>query len=81
MLVMVDQLDPIPLYIQLADEIAAEITSRTRTPGSLLPSESYLVQEHGLARGTVRAAVRLLRDRGLVHTIGARGTYVGPPPT
>ena len=44
--------------------------------GDPLPSESYLQQEHGVARGTVRAAVRLLRERGLVTTAPQRGTYV-----
>lgn len=41
-----------------------------------LPSESYLEQEHGVARGTVRRAVEILTAEGLVCTIGARGTFI-----
>jgi GntR family transcriptional regulator len=45
-----------------------------------LPSESTLVQEHGVSRGTARRAVAVLRDEGLVFTVPQRGTYVGPRP-
>jgi hypothetical protein len=40
------------------------------------PSESYLQQEHGVSRVTVRKAVSVLRDEGAVYTIQARGTFV-----
>jgi GntR family transcriptional regulator len=69
-------MDPTPLYIQLADILRAMITSGELLPRSLLPSESYLQQEQGVSRGTVRMAMRLLRDQGLVVTITGRGTFV-----
>jgi GntR family transcriptional regulator len=34
------------------------------------------VQEYGIARGTARRAVEVLRDEGLVITVQGRGTYV-----
>jgi GntR family transcriptional regulator len=70
----------VPLYTQLADEIAADIASGTLQRGELLPNESELGGAAGLSRGTVRRAVALLRERRLVYTIQARGTFVGPPP-
>jgi DNA-binding GntR family transcriptional regulator len=73
---MVDPLSPTPLYEQLADLLAGMIERGELRPRQPLPSESFLQQEYGLARGTVRAAVRLLRDRGLVVTMPQRGTYV-----
>jgi GntR family transcriptional regulator len=74
--IMVNPLDPTPLYRQLADLLAAKIESGEYRPEQLLPSEPYLMQEYGLARGTVRAAMQLLRERGLIITIQARGSYV-----
>ncbi len=76
---MVDPRSPTPLYVQLADLIAAEIECGKLEPDHRVPSEKYLMQWHELGRGTVRKAIRLLRERGLVYTIQARGTFVGSP--
>ena len=73
---LVDHMNPAPLYTQLADILREMITSGELQPRSPLPSESYLQQEHGVSRGTVRMAIAVLRDEGLVLTISARGTYV-----
>jgi GntR family transcriptional regulator len=77
---MIDRLSPMPLYAQLADELAAAIDAGELKDGDRLPTESQLEREHGLARGTVRSAINLLRERGLAYTIQARGTFVGRPP-
>jgi GntR family transcriptional regulator len=72
----VDHMDPTPLYAQLADILRRLITSGELQPRSALPSESYLQQEHGVSRGTVRMAMGVLREEGLVVTIAGRGTFV-----
>lgn len=73
---MVDQLDPTPLKVQLADLLRARIESGGLAAGSAVPSESFLMQDHGVSRGTVRAAMGILRAEGLVITIQGRGTFV-----
>ncbi|MCX4469364.1 HTH-type transcriptional repressor YvoA [Micromonospora sp. MW-13] len=73
---MVDEMSPIPFYVQLADLLAKQIEEGKLKPRQPLPSEATLQQEYGVARGTVRSAVRLLRDRGLVVTFTGRGTFV-----
>lgn len=73
---LVDHMDPTPLYVQLADILRGMIASGELQPRAPLPSESYLQQEQGVARGTVRMAVAILREEGLVVTIGGRGTFV-----
>jgi GntR family transcriptional regulator len=75
----VDHMNPTPLYAQLADILREMITSGELQPRSPLPSESYLQQEQGVSRGTVRTAVGILREEGLVVTIGGRGTFVRAP--
>lgn len=72
----IDHLDPTPLYAQLANILRQKIESGELASGQLLPSESYLQQEHGVSRGTVRMAVGLLRDEGLVISIAGRGSFV-----
>lgn len=74
----VDQMDPTPLYVQLANVLRGMIESGELQPRASLPSESYLQQEQGVSRGTVRMAIAILRDEGLVVTIGGRGTFVNP---
>lgn len=74
----VDHMDPTPLYVQLANLLRGMIESGELAPRAPLPSESYLQQQYGVARGTVRTAVGILRDEGLVVTIGGRGTFVRP---
>jgi len=44
-----------------------------------LPAEKTLQQEYGLALATVRKAVKVLRDEGLVRTVPGWGAYVIPP--
>ncbi len=72
----VDQRDPTPLHEQLAAILRAEIKAGTYAESGMLPSESYLQQEHGVSRGTVRRAIETLAGEGLVFTIAARGTFV-----
>jgi DNA-binding FadR family transcriptional regulator len=67
-------------YRQLAALIRAEITSGRLQPGQKLPSEASLQQQYGLARMTVRAAVRLLRAEGLAEHDRGHGVIVREPP-
>jgi GntR family transcriptional regulator len=73
---MVDHLDPTPLKVQLAHVLRARIESRELAKGQKIPSESYLQQEYGVSRGTVREAVKILQAEGIVITIQGRGSYV-----
>ncbi|MEZ7129602.1 GntR family transcriptional regulator [Nonomuraea sp. AD125B] len=43
-----------------------------------LPSETQLAQHYEVAKGTVRRALSVLRDQGLVFTVSGRGTYPSP---
>ena len=72
----VDHRSPTPLYVQLAAILREQITSGELASDALLPSESYLQQEHGVSRVTVRKAVEVLRNEGLVYTLPQRGSYV-----
>jgi GntR family transcriptional regulator len=74
--VSIDRDGPTPVYVQLAAILRARIDAGDYAPGRALPSETTLMQEHGLARETVRKAVRVLRDEGLVQIVQGRGAYV-----
>lgn len=75
-LVSVDHDAETPLWRQLTDILRAQIQSGALPPGRIIPSETTLMQEHGLARGTVRKAIDVLVDEGLVNRVQGRGSFV-----
>lgn len=77
---MIDPYSPTALYLQLAEILAGRIERGELPAGKPIPSETALQQEFQLSRGTVRAAVGVLRDRGLIVTAPARGSYVAEHP-
>ncbi|GIF08087.1 GntR family transcriptional regulator [Actinoplanes siamensis] len=76
---MIEPDGPVPPYRQLAEILAERIQRAEWQPNRPIPSELQLVQEFGVARGTVRRAVAVLREQGLVFTVAHRGTYVATP--
>lgn len=75
---VVDHFDPEPKYKQIARIVRDQIRVGELEPMTQVPSETRLVQIHGVARETVRDAMKLLRDEGWVFTLQARGTFVSP---
>jgi GntR family transcriptional regulator len=74
--VTIDHGAAMPVYLQLSAILRSRIESGELPAGRALPSETTLMQEHGIARETARKAVRVLRDEGLVEVIQGRGAYV-----
>jgi GntR family transcriptional regulator len=74
--VTVDHDGKVPLYLQIAAILREAIGRGDYPPGRPIPSETRLMQEHGVARLTARKAVRVLADEGLVEVVRGRGAYV-----
>ena len=72
----IDQTSPEHPYLQLAGLLRTDIESGEIT--SRLPSITKLTEETGLAVGTVRRAINILVQEGLVETVPGRGTFVTP---
>lgn len=75
---MIDHEGRAPLYVQVAEVIAARIAAGEYLEDRVIPSELHLRQEFDVSRDTIRRAVRLLALRGLVVTVNGKGTYVLP---
>jgi GntR family transcriptional regulator len=67
---------PIPRYVQLADLFRQRVDKGEWGPGSTLPSIDELMEQFDVARVTVRQAVALLADEGLLSPQRGRGTFV-----
>ncbi len=73
---MINHDSDVPVYVQLADILRDMIASGQVRPHERLPSISYLVQTYGVADQTVKKAMQVLRDEGLVQTVTGKGVYV-----
>lgn len=75
---MLDREGPVLLYVQIAEQIRERIDSGDLSPGTAVPSEVELVEKYGVTRQTVRRAIKLLKEEGVVYSSQGRGTFVGP---
>lgn len=76
---MIDRGGPVPPYRQLAGILRDRIESGDLPPGSALPSISKLAAEHGMSEFTVKKAIRVLKDEGLVEGVAGYGTFIRAP--
>ena|SRR5215469_8076706 len=67
---------PVPPYRQLASIIRRQIESGELAPGKQLPSLVKLAEEYDVAVPTVRKAITLLKDEGLITGVAGYGTFV-----
>ncbi|MEU0689966.1 GntR family transcriptional regulator [Streptomyces uncialis] len=68
-------------YEQIADKLREAIRAGQLAPGDRLPAETDLVQQHRRSLPTVREALRLLQDEGLIEKQHGRGNFVRRPRT
>jgi len=72
--VKIDETSPEHPYLQLAGLLRADIQSGKIA--NQLPSITKLTEDTRLAVGTVRRAINILVQEGLVETVPGRGTFV-----
>jgi len=72
---MINRKNPVPLYLQLANILREKIQSGEIAEGSKLPSETEMVQQYGLSRLTIRDALAVLANEGLVEKHHGKGTF------
>ena len=67
-----------PAYAQLANILRQSMSGGLLRPGDQLPSEAQLVDRYGVSPMTVRRAINILVDQGVVIAEQGRGTFVKP---
>ena len=75
---LLDKASPVPLYYQLAQNMETDIRSGRLSSGSHLDNEIDLARQLGVSRPTVRRAIGLLANKGLVIRRHGIGTLVVP---
>ena len=68
----------VPAYTYIVNTVSERIASGRYEPGSRLPSESKFCVEFGVSPMTLRRALNILINRGMVVAEKGRGTFVRP---
>ena len=72
----IDHRAPRLLWLQVADDLRADIDSGDLPPGARLPSEAEMAEQYGVSRDTIRRATAELAGAGLLVVLHGRGTFV-----
>lgn len=67
-----------PMYVQLANVLRDRIRRGEIPVGRRLPSQSELEEETGgtVSRRTIKSAIEVLADEGLVQGVQGKGVFV-----
>ncbi len=69
-----------PRYIQIANELRKNIQQQTYQLRDKLPTENNLADHFAVNRHTIRNAIALLKEEGLIRVDRGRGMYVTKAP-
>ena len=71
---IVNKLSSNPLYEQVFNRIKDSVRSGEYKKGDLIPSEKELMELMGVSRVTVRQALKMLSDSGIIETRKGKGS-------
>lgn len=77
---LVDLSSPVPVFVQVEQDIRRQILSGALKSGARLPRETELAKLYGISRMTIRHALEGLAEANLVRREHGVGTIVLPPP-
>ena len=66
-------------YLQIAHTLADQIAAGNYAPESRLPSGAQLCERFGVSSMTLRRALTVLEDQGLLYGVKGKGTFVKSP--
>lgn len=69
----------VPVYLQVANEIKSNIRDKTLKPGDMLPSDRVYCEQLSVSHMTVKKAIDLLVNEGLVVRKKGVGTFISEP--
>lgn len=72
--------EALPLYVQIADQLRQNIRQGVYQIEDKLPSENELSDRFGVNRHTLRRAVSLLKNEGILRVDKGRGIFVTADP-
>ena len=82
LILQIDFRSGLPIYIQIVNQVQAQVVGGILKPGDQLPTVRSLAEELRVNFNTVARAYRLMDEARLISTQQGRGTYITeiPPP-
>jgi GntR family transcriptional regulator len=82
LLLQIDFRSRLPIYIQIVNQVQAQVVAGVLEPGDQLPTVRALAEELRVNFNTVARAYRMLDEARIISTQQGRGTYITeiPPP-
>ena len=77
--IKIDSLSPVPIYMQLRNQVILGIASKQLAVGEALPSARRLAADLGINLHTVNKSYALLCDEGYIAIDRRKGTFVSQP--
>jgi GntR family transcriptional regulator len=71
---------PLPKYVQVSERLIREIAAGHLADGTRLPNERTMAQDLDLSVGTLRKALALLTEQGLLVRVQGSGNYIRQRP-
>lgn len=76
MSIKVDRNASVPLYLQVKNHLLAEIQSGKWKKDELVPTDNELCERYQVSKITVRGAMRILANEGILERIQGKGTFL-----
>ena len=78
-MIEIDPTSPVPLYIQISEQVRRLIAIGALKPGERLPTIRELAVRARVNRNTAARAIQQLESSGLIRTRVGQGTFVAKP--
>lgn len=66
----------IPSYVRIYNELYDEVTSGRYEPNQQLPPETKLAEKYQVSRNTLRQALTVLHEDGLIYNVQGKGNFI-----
>ena len=76
---MINKNSSVPMYEQIAEKLREEILARKYGPDGNIGTHAYLAERFGVSLITIRKAISLLTQQGLLDVAQGKGTFVCAP--
>lgn len=68
--------DKVPLYVRIYEQLFQLIEANHFKEGEKLPGEITLAKELGVSRASIRQALLILQEDGIIHNVQGKGNFL-----